>query len=74
MQAVERELEGGVREKERPHGQIILLLTGVFRNHEPEAIDTDEWALANNYVSVVPVSIDMTAHSYLDNLKNRFRP
>jgi len=31
--------------------------------------DTDEWALANNYASVVPVQFDLTAHhaiSYLN--------
>ncbi len=26
----------------------------------------------HNYVSVVPVSVDMTAHWYLDKLKERF--
>jgi 5'-nucleotidase len=56
-----------------PMGKSYYWLTGIFRNHEPEAIDTDEWALANNYVSVVPVSIDMTAHGYLDKLKSRFK-
>lgn len=56
-----------------PMGKSYYWLTGIFRNHEPEATDTDEWALANNYVSVVPVSVDMTAHSYLNTLKSRFK-
>ncbi len=56
-----------------PMGKSYYWLTGIFRNHEPEATDTDEWALANNYVSVVPVSIDMTAHEYLDKLKSWFK-
>jgi 5'-nucleotidase len=56
-----------------PMGKSYYWLTGVFKNHEPDAIDTDEWALANNYVSVVPVSVDMTAHAYLDNLKQWFK-
>jgi 5'-nucleotidase len=55
-----------------PAGKTYYWLTGFFQNHEPDAIDTDEWALANNYVSIVPVSVDMTAHWYLDQLKNRF--
>jgi 5'-nucleotidase len=55
-----------------PAGKTYYWLTGFFQNHEPEAADTDEWALANNYVSIVPVSVDMTAHWYLDQLKNRF--
>lgn len=55
-----------------PMGKSYYWLTGIYKNHEPDATDTDEWAIANNYVSVVPVSIDMTAHSYLDKLKGRF--
>lgn len=55
-----------------PMGKSYYWLTGIYRNHEPDAMDTDEWALANNYVSVVPVSIDMTAHGYLDTLKSWF--
>lgn len=55
-----------------PMGRTYYWLTGMFQNQEPEAPDTDEWALANNYVSIVPVSVDMTAHSYIDTLKERF--
>jgi 5'-nucleotidase len=55
-----------------PMGKTYYWLTGMFQNHEPEANDTDEWALTNGYVSVVPVSVDMTAHWYVDNLKERF--
>ena len=55
-----------------PMGKTYYWLTGFFNNHEPEAVDTDEWALANNYVSVVPVTVDMTAHGYIDTLKKRF--
>lgn len=56
-----------------PMGKTYYWLTGIFMNHEPEASDTDEWAIANNYVSVVPVSVDMTAHWYIDKLKSRFK-
>lgn len=55
-----------------PMGKTYYWLTGTFLNHEPEADDTDEWALAHGYVSVVPVSVDMTAHGYLDELKEKF--
>ncbi|MCU0457021.1 MAG: 5'/3'-nucleotidase SurE [Bacteroidales bacterium] len=55
-----------------PMGKTYYWLTGFFNNHEPEAVDTDEWALANNYVSVVPVTVDMTAHGYIDTLRKRF--
>jgi 5'-nucleotidase len=55
-----------------PMGRTYYWLTGMFQNQEPEAKDTDEWALTNGYVSVVPVSVDMTAHWYMDKLKERF--
>jgi 5'-nucleotidase len=54
-----------------PMGKTYYWLTGFFQNLEPDSTDTDEWALANNYVSVVPVSVDMTAHGYIDKLKER---
>jgi 5'-nucleotidase len=55
-----------------PMGKTYYWLTGFFQNHEPDSDDTDEWALANNYVSIVPVSVDMTAHWYINDLKKVF--
>ncbi len=52
-----------------PMGKTYYWLTGVFLNHEPDSVDTDEWAIANNFVSVVPVTVDMTAHGYIGKLK-----
>ena len=45
------------------------MISGAFSNHEPEAEDTDEWALANGYVSVVPVQIDMTHYKQMEYLE-----
>jgi len=47
-----------------PKGRMYYWLTGKFVNYD-KGIDTDEWALANHYVSVVPVQFDVTAHSSL---------
>jgi 5'-nucleotidase len=44
-----------------PNGRKYYWLTGKFVNYD-HGDDTDEWALANNYVSVVPVHFDLTAH------------
>lgn len=52
-----------------PHGRDYFWLTGAFSNAEPEAEDTDEWALANGYVSVVPVQVDLTAYKQMELLK-----
>lgn len=54
-----------------PMGKTYYWLTGIYNNHEPDAEDTDEWALAHNYVSLVPVSVDMTAHWYINELKSK---
>ncbi len=55
--------------KTDPHGRVYYWLTGFYENFEPEAQDTDEWALANGYVSVVPTTIDMTAHDLIGQVK-----
>jgi 5'-nucleotidase len=55
-----------------PMGKTYYWLTGMFQNHEPDANDTDQWALSNGFVSVVPVSVDMTAHRYLDKFRELF--
>jgi len=44
-----------------PHKRKYYWLTGKFVNTD-HGEDTDEWALANGYVSVVPTQFDLTAH------------
>ncbi len=44
-----------------PSGRTYYWLTGTFKNFDAGE-DTDVWALENNFVSVVPVQFDMTAH------------
>lgn len=53
-----------------PHGREYFWLTGYFSNREPDAEDTDEWALKNNYTSVVPVKVDFTDHALIKNIKH----
>lgn len=53
-----------------PAGKHYYWLTGNFHNSEPYATDTDEWALSNNYVSIVPLKIDLTCHDSLKTLNN----
>ena len=45
-----------------PIGREYFWLTGFYYNHEPDAEDTDEWALKNNYISIVPVQTDLTSY------------
>ena len=44
-----------------PHNRPYYWLTGVFQLND-HGEDTDVWALEHDYVSVVPVQFDMTAH------------
>jgi len=55
-----------------PNGHEYYWLTGFFHNREPKGggTGTDEWALANHYVSVVPINTDMTAYPVLEKLKD----
>ena len=50
-----------------PHGRQYYWLTGEFQNFD-KGKDTDVWALANNFVSVVPVQYDLTHTVYLKQL------
>ena len=45
-----------------PQGREYFWLTGYFENNEPDAEDTDEWAILNNFISIVPTKIDLTAY------------
>ena len=52
-----------------PMGRDYYWLTGEFVNMD-NGEDTDEWALANGYVSVVPVQFDLTAHHAIQGLNS----
>ena len=50
-----------------PMGLDYYWLTGKFVN-EDKGEDTDEWALSNGYISIVPVEFDLTAHHAIKRL------
>lgn len=51
-----------------PFGKPYYWLTGEFKLMD-EGLETDEIALANNFVSVVPVHFDLTAYQAMEKLK-----
>jgi 5'-nucleotidase len=55
-------------ERQDPHGKMYYWLTGEFVNFD-KGKDTDVWALANGYVSLVPVQFDLTHYEQKDKLK-----
>ena len=59
-------------ERQDPTGRMYYWLTGEFVNFD-KGKDTDVWALAHGYVSVVPVQFDMTHYSLKDQLENTWK-
>lgn len=55
--------------RKSPQGKDYYWLTGKFINLD-SGDDTDEYALENGYISVVPVQFDLTAHHYINTLKS----
>ncbi len=52
-----------------PNGRRYFWLAGNFVNYD-KGEDNDEWAIANNYVSVVPCQFDLTAHHTISILND----
>jgi 5'-nucleotidase len=57
-------------QRQDPMHRDYFWLTGEFMNLEPKAQDTDEWALHHNYVSIVPVHVDLTAYGAMEQLRD----
>jgi len=55
--------------RQDPRGRDYYWLTGYFHNLENGAADTDEWALDNGYVSIVPIQVDLTNYRQLKYMK-----
>lgn len=54
-------------ERVNPHGKKYYWLSGYFNNMDTDP-EADENALAEGYISVVPVKFDLTAHEYVASL------
>lgn len=59
-------------ERQDPHGRKYYWLTGEFVNFD-NGKDTDVWALANGYVSIVPVQFDMTHYDQKSKLEKLWK-
>jgi 5'-nucleotidase len=59
-------------ERNDPNGRRYYWLTGEFVNFD-KGKDTDVWALAHNYVSVVPVQFDLTNYIQKSKLEKSWR-
>jgi len=54
-----------------PNGRPYFWMVGNFINHD-KGEDNDEWAIANNYVSIVPCQFDMTGHYAISLLNDEW--
>ena len=52
-----------------PRGYDYYWMVGSYTNDEPEATDTDNWALTHGYVAITPTRIDVTAHEAIEQLR-----
>ena len=43
----------------------VYMLEGYYQSNEPEAEDTDAWAIRNGYAAITPCTIDITDYSLL---------
>ncbi|MEQ8471839.1 MAG: 5'/3'-nucleotidase SurE [Marinoscillum sp.] len=54
-----------------PHGRKYFWMVGNFVNHD-KGEDNDEWAIANNYVSVVPCQFDLTGYHAIRSINDEW--
>jgi len=54
-------------ERHDPYGRRYFWMAGNFVNFD-KGEDNDEWAIANNYISIVPCQFDLTAHHTITQL------
>jgi 5'-nucleotidase len=54
-----------------PTGRKYFWMAGNFVNHD-KGEDNDEWAIANNYISIVPCQYDLTAHHAISLLNDEW--
>ena len=54
-------------ERRDPHGRKYFWLDGEFVNNDT-GTDTDEYALAHNYTSIVPCQFDLTAYRVMEEM------
>ena len=52
-----------------PRGYDYHWMVGHYRNDEPEAEDTDNWALTHGYIAITPTTFDVTAYAAMKVLE-----
>ena len=55
--------------RHHPRGYDYYWMVGHYENDEPEAEDTDNWALNHGYVAITPTHMDVTAYEAIPQIK-----
>ena len=63
-----------LRKCRHPRGYDYWWMVGSYTNDEPEAEDTDNWALQHGYVAITPTRIDVTAYEAMDAISQLLTP
>ncbi|MBR1468715.1 MAG: 5'/3'-nucleotidase SurE [Prevotella sp.] len=58
-----------VVKRPHPRGYDYYWMVGHYENDEPEAEDSDQWALNNGFVAITPTNLDVTAYEYMEHLR-----
>ncbi len=53
-----------------PRGYDYWWMVGTYYNDEPDAEDTDNWALRHGYVAITPTQMDVTAYQMIKKMKD----
>lgn len=53
-----------------PRGYDYYWMVGHYSNDEPDADDTDNWALTHGYIAITPTRIDVTAYEAMETLRH----
>ncbi len=53
-----------------PRGYDYHWMVGHYQNDEPEADDTDNWALRHGYVAITPTTFDVTAYEAMEKIRD----
>jgi len=52
-----------------PRGYDYFWMTGSYTNDEPDAQDTDNWALTHGYIAITPTHIDVTDYPMIETVR-----
>ena len=55
-----------------PRGYDYHWMVGHYHDDEPQAQDTDSWALDHGYVAITPTTMDVTAYDAIKALQSQF--